>query len=271
MLTHSHPLASGDEDSSAPGSPTASAQSIHTARSRASQDTQRSAGTSMNANSRRRRRWSVLDGIFATSPTQAGSAPAEQTASPIAAEAPPLASPTPSLAPPQRPSTANSTNGGTRERRSGVLQRAHSSSRRPSSAGGRSASASVGGRSTTSGNGGRSASVSATVPPRPATAGGSTGAGSDVPPVPTPPSRFLTRLLGGAFHHSRRSEDSGGDGVTPEEKQKSERKAGSITAQQAPAPKLEYVKLPGTKGALLIKAVETNKKRYVIFINHGVA
>lgn len=30
----------------------------------------------------------------------------------------------------------------------------------------------------------------------------------------------------------------------------------------APAPKLEYVKLPGTKGAIAIKAVETPKKRY---------
>ena len=30
----------------------------------------------------------------------------------------------------------------------------------------------------------------------------------------------------------------------------------------APPPKLEYVKLPGTKNALLIKAVETAKKRY---------
>jgi hypothetical protein len=30
---------------------------------------------------------------------------------------------------------------------------------------------------------------------------------------------------------------------------------------QAPPPKLEYVKLPGTKGALIIKAVETAKKR----------
>lgn len=31
---------------------------------------------------------------------------------------------------------------------------------------------------------------------------------------------------------------------------------------QAPAPKMEYVKLPGTKGALMIKAVETAKKRF---------
>ena len=32
---------------------------------------------------------------------------------------------------------------------------------------------------------------------------------------------------------------------------------------QAPPPKLEYVKLPGTKGSVMIKAVETPKKRFV--------
>jgi hypothetical protein len=35
------------------------------------------------------------------------------------------------------------------------------------------------------------------------------------------------------------------------------------THPPAPAPKLEYVKLPGTKGALIVKAVETAKKRLV--------
>jgi hypothetical protein len=32
-----------------------------------------------------------------------------------------------------------------------------------------------------------------------------------------------------------------------------------------PPPKLEYVKLPGTKGALTIKSVETAKKRCVLY------
>ena len=40
--------------------------------------------------------------------------------------------------------------------------------------------------------------------------------------------------------------------------------SGTPTAVAAPAPKLEYVKLPGTKGALMIKAVETSKKRSVL-------
>jgi hypothetical protein len=36
-----------------------------------------------------------------------------------------------------------------------------------------------------------------------------------------------------------------------------------------PPPKLDYVKLPGTKGSLLIKAVETPKKRCVFRISPG--
>jgi len=47
--------------------------------------------------------------------------------------------------------------------------------------------------------------------------------------------------------------DSGGRKVT-----------GVSGAPYAPAPKLEYLKLPGTKGSLMIKAVETPKKRRVI-------
>lgn len=37
----------------------------------------------------------------------------------------------------------------------------------------------------------------------------------------------------------------------------------------AAAPKLEYIKLPGTKGAIMIKAVETAKKRYALYTSHG--
>jgi len=44
----------------------------------------------------------------------------------------------------------------------------------------------------------------------------------------------------------------------------SEKRTGSQTpATPLPPPKLDYVKLPGTKGSLLIKAVETPKKRCV--------
>ncbi|KAG8936885.1 hypothetical protein FRC02_009975 [Tulasnella sp. 418] len=40
----------------------------------------------------------------------------------------------------------------------------------------------------------------------------------------------------------------------------------TITAVQSMAPKLEYVKLPGTKGALAIKAVETAKKSFLAIL-----
>ncbi|TFY83396.1 hypothetical protein EWM64_g609 [Hericium alpestre] len=42
--------------------------------------------------------------------------------------------------------------------------------------------------------------------------------------------------------------------------------SGTPTVQPAPAPKLEYVKLPGTKGSLMIKAVETSKKSFLAIL-----
>jgi hypothetical protein len=47
----------------------------------------------------------------------------------------------------------------------------------------------------------------------------------------------------------------------------SKRAAGTPAASHAPPPKLEYVKLPGTKGALMVKSVETAKKRCVLLIS----
>ena len=87
------------------------------------------------------------------------------------------------------------------------------------------------------------------------------------PPSPAPSSvittttsqnRFISRFFGSAFH-SRRSDDHSS---TPHTSEMTKRQSGNQPAS-TPAPKLEYVKLPGTKGAVLIKAVETAKKRYV--------
>ena len=85
---------------------------------------------------------------------------------------------------------------------------------------------------------------------------------SDFPSIQLPlssrSSRFLPRILS-AFHGRR-----------PDERfplpiqsstESSEGLKWTNGTSQAPPPKLEYVKLPGTKGALLIKAVETAKKR----------
>ncbi|KAG6911846.1 hypothetical protein DXG01_000093 [Tephrocybe rancida] len=79
-------------------------------------------------------------------------------------------------------------------------------------------------------------------------------------------SRFLPRILSNAFN-SRRSEErpamptmSTIDSDTP-------RKPPSTpTAPHAPPPKLEYVKLPGTKGALMVKSVETAKKSFLAIL-----
>jgi hypothetical protein len=77
--------------------------------------------------------------------------------------------------------------------------------------------------------------------------------------------RFIPRIISNALHRRRSRERSPvptassidlGEGIrwTP-------------PGTQAPPPKLEYVKLPGTKGAILVKAVETAKKRYVFLFS----
>lgn len=76
------------------------------------------------------------------------------------------------------------------------------------------------------------------------------------PQVTTPSrSRFLPRMFSGAFSGRR-----GSSRPSSSDTEKA-RAATTSTPTQAPPPKLEYVKLPGTKGAVLIKAVETAKKR----------
>lgn len=93
---------------------------------------------------------------------------------------------------------------------------------------------------------------------------------SSIPPVPTvpsilgsvPPHRLLPRIFGTAFS-SRRSDDRPPTPVLKNVDMDSRKNnVQSPPTPQAPPPKLEYVKLPGTKGSLLIKAVETQKKRY---------
>ncbi len=178
---------------------------------------------------RRRRRWSVLGGVFTGSGQSQSSIP---SLSELTQTQPPAPSNPPEM----------------RERRPTVLTRAHS--------GRMSASAS-------------NATVTpATSQRRPSTSPGpSTAPASqtsmDTPPPPLPPSassthsRFLPRLLHNAL--GRRSDD-----VAPLPRTAgagSEKASSMLPPPHAPAPKLEYVKLPGTKGAVTVKAVETAKKR----------
>ncbi|KAH7883729.1 hypothetical protein F5I97DRAFT_1813476 [Phlebopus sp. FC_14] len=111
-----------------------------------------------------------------------------------------------------------------------------------------------------------------TLAPRPSTSGGVRSSHSHaVPPVPSlhpssSHSRLLPRILSTAFS-SRRSDDRlptfGAKNVGSDSKRSN---AQSALTPHAPPPKLEYVKLPGTKGALMIKAVETQKKSFLAIL-----
>ena len=91
-------------------------------------------------------------------------------------------------------------------------------------------------------------------------------------PRPRGAHRFLPKLLTAlgtsSRHHQSQSHDDpqakkGLTAMASKNSSSSEKKApnGVNVVLQAPAPRLEYVKLPGTKSALAIKAVETPKKR----------
>jgi hypothetical protein len=194
LITQSHPVATGDEE--APSSPV----SLNTPSNRA-----RQSNDTLDSR-RRRRRWSVLDGILP------GTAVGQSE--------------------PQLPTTPPWDSQDARAHMGRPDQRSLSSPR----------------------------------PSPPVTPGQSRGSGmaADLPPVPAPSSsRFFSRILSSAFSH-RRSEDGvdfaqsraeNVDGIA--------RKQQGLIPPQVPAPKLEYVKLPGTKGSIMIKAVETSRKRQV--------
>lgn len=105
--------------------------------------------------------------------------------------------------------------------------------------------------------------------PRPSTSGGhSVSPAVNRPPLPIPPphppihARLLPRIISNAFS-SRRSSERPPALVFTEP----ERKNGSQTpTTPLPPPKLDYVKLPGTKGSLIIKAVETPKKSFLAIL-----
>lgn len=73
-------------------------------------------------------------------------------------------------------------------------------------------------------------------------------------------SRFIPRIISNAFQN-RRSEDHSSPVRRNTDSDATKKGNSTPISNQYPPPKLEYVKLPGTKGALMIKAVETAKKR----------
>jgi hypothetical protein len=191
LITESHPVATGEDD--APSSPVS--LNTPTSRARQSNDT--------IGSRRRRRRWSVLDGIF---PGATGQPDAQLSMAPLPWES----------------------------------QDARTQSERADQ---------------------RPPSSSASLPPDVPAQSRSSDVAAHPPPVSAHHSRFLSRFLGNAFSH-RRSEDSADSVQLTEHADGVVRKQG-LTPPQAPAPKLEYVKLPGTKGSIMIKAVETSRKRQV--------
>jgi len=84
--------------------------------------------------------------------------------------------------------------------------------------------------------------------------------------TPSAPRRFLPKLLG-AFrssnHDRQRKNDATSDSDTDRPSTTSVQGVALGQPLQIPPPKMEYVKLPGTQKTLMIKAVETAKKRYV--------
>ncbi|KAI0639279.1 hypothetical protein C8Q77DRAFT_1152267 [Trametes polyzona] len=211
----------------APSSPrTSESHSTHTRRSTGEQS------------NRRRRRWSVLGGVFsATSGQSQSSIPS----------LPELAQST--VQPASVPEM--------RERRPNVLSRSQSGRIQQAT----STATVAPSRSTTI----RRPSTS----PAP-TRSSANQPSADQPPPPVPPpasagsshSRFLPRILTHAL--GRRSDDTPtipratGIGL--------DRSTYSAAPAHAPAPKLEYVKLPGTKGAVAVKAVETAKKSFLAIL-----
>ncbi|KAJ7431833.1 hypothetical protein B0H11DRAFT_2261386 [Mycena galericulata] len=77
-------------------------------------------------------------------------------------------------------------------------------------------------------------------------------------------SRFIPRIISNAFNARR--EDRPPLPVLKTTDQEVRRTGATPTSSHLPPPKLEYVKLPGTKGALTIKSVETAKKSFLAIL-----
>jgi hypothetical protein len=220
LLTSSHPVAGPDDYPSSP---------------RASESNSIVSRRSVPESSRRRRRWSVLGGIFPPLPPAPGSQDGHTANTLAHASRPPARQSTA----PEQPQSVSLT------RRDTVTPA--SVLRRPSTA--------RAGSGSSRGTGGGSRAVSEQVRARASASvevlGQETTPTASV--LSSQPSR-LSRFFNSALH-PRRSEDSTramsprSDPLSP------------MPGTPAPAPKLEYVKLPGTKSALMIKSVETAKKR----------
>ncbi|KAF7339636.1 GYF domain-containing protein [Mycena sanguinolenta] len=78
-------------------------------------------------------------------------------------------------------------------------------------------------------------------------------------------SRFIPRIISNAFS-SRRGDERPTLPALQTKDHEVRRTGATPTSSHMPPPKLEYVKLPGTKGALTIKSVETAKKSFLAIL-----
>lgn len=237
FISASHPIVTGDEDHVRPSD---NDRRPHTGPSLGHRASVTSKPGTHKSDRSKRRRWTVLDGMFNTN----GGSPSDSRSDPIPNQTlhqtPPL---TPPAVPPRNPARPPAQSGS-----SSSLARSTSVRSGPSSSASGSGLARRPSRNSSTTLPGLPREIERSQPP-------------SSPRTSTSSNRFLPRIISNALS-TRRSEENGlvnhGRGG---EADGSRRTTGSSLYPQSAAPKLEYVKLPGTKGSIMIKAVETAKKR----------
>ncbi|KAI6044978.1 hypothetical protein EDC04DRAFT_2637860 [Pisolithus marmoratus] len=122
----------------------------------------------------------------------------------------------------------------------------------------------------------RPSTAPTSISPRPSTSDGNRPSfvSNVAPLVPVPPSlpatshhsRMFPRIFSNAFNARRTGERPATLTLKNLDADTRRNNTQNPVAPHAPPPKLEYVKLPGTKGALMIKAVETQKKSFLAIL-----
>ncbi|KAJ4486320.1 hypothetical protein J3R30DRAFT_3366490 [Lentinula aciculospora] len=228
LISSSHPVASPDDEPTSPRNSVSQNSDISRAGSLETQNSSRN----------RRRRWSLM---LTQSLNSSSAAPSNEMNPPP----PHSASPDVSSSREQTPTKSSKFNRSHSQTRSGTP-------RRPSSA-----------------NTDITPTASSTlVPPLPNDGAMlvSTSAASVISAASASSSRsrFLPRIISQAIQSIK--SDSERPSTTGGLDSDSKRNNNAPILSHAPPPKLEYVKLPGTKGSLMIKAVETAKKSFLAIL-----
>ncbi|KAF8587270.1 hypothetical protein K439DRAFT_1407576 [Ramaria rubella] len=241
FISASHPVVTGEEDSvpaSGDEGRPGTSSSFHHRTSVAPKTPNRKSDHS------KRRRWTVLDGMFNNNAHATSEPPQDPMPSPVDHRHAPLtAGPAPSRTSVRAPSPTSVAR--SQSVRSGPIRSGPSSA--PSQ--------------TLSHPPSEANSATPNLPQDP-----ERNHGLPSPRTSTSSGRFLPRIISNALN-TRRSEESGLANSGRGEADGAGRRAGGNSLYpQAAAPKLEYVKLPGTKGAIMIKTVETAKKSFLAIL-----